>query len=105
MKYKKILVWAGCLLTCAALTVGSVSSAPRNKTDDLKHLQSALLREDELSGADDIDGDGVIDVFDLVQLRQQIHYSGEVSDGDFSPTLPLNRSKIRKKFIKMAKNR
>lgn len=84
MKYKKILVWAGCLLTCAALTVGSVSSAPRNKTDDLKHLQSALLREDELSGADDIDGDGVIDVFDLVQLRQQIHYSGEVSDGDFS---------------------
>lgn len=84
MKYKDIIVAAGCFLTCSALTIGSTSSAPRSKADDLRHLRNALLCEGELTAADDIDNDGVIDVFDMVQLRQQILYSGEVVEGDYA---------------------
>ncbi|MBO5319836.1 MAG: hypothetical protein J6B01_08555 [Ruminococcus sp.] len=83
MKNKKIAASAGCILACTALTVGSVSSAQRT-TDDLVHLRNALLREGEMTKADDIDGDGVVDVFDMVQLRQQLAQTGEQNLGDFA---------------------
>lgn len=84
MKSRNIIVSAGCILACLSLTVGSTSSAPRSKTDDLVHLRNALLREGELTEADDIDGDGVIDSFDMVLLRKQILYSGQQQEGDFA---------------------
>lgn len=83
MKNKKIAASAGCILACTALTVGSVSSAQRT-TDDLVHLRNALLREGEMTKDDDIDGDGVVDIFDMVQLRQQLAQTGEQNTGDFA---------------------
>ncbi len=84
MKYRNILIPAGCILTCTVLTVGTASSAKKNRIDDLKHLKNALLCEGEMIEADDIDGDGVVDIFDMVQLRQQILYSGEEKEDDFA---------------------
>lgn len=86
MNSKKIAVAIGCLLSCVALTTGSTCSAPTTKGDDLRHLQDALLCRGEMTPADDFDGDGVVDVFDMVQLRQSMLNSGEKQDGDFPAT-------------------
>lgn len=82
MNKRKVYISAGCILACAALTVCSVSSASDSKMDALVHLRNALLREGEMTPEDDYDGDGIVDIFDMVQLRRDIQRSAKYSESD-----------------------
>lgn len=82
MNKRKVYISAGCILACAALTVCSVSSASDSKMNALIHLRNALLREGEMTPEDDYDGDGIVDIFDMVQLRRDIQRSAQYSESD-----------------------
>ncbi len=82
MNKRNVYISAGCILACTALTICSVSSASEGKLDALIHLRNALLREGEMTPEDDFDGDGIVDSFDMVQLRRHIQRSAQYTDSD-----------------------
>lgn len=73
---KKILS----MVSAMVLTAGSYS------VSDLTNLGDALLGRSEMTAGMDLTGDGVVDVFDLVLMRQQFVSTGEFKEKSFSAT-------------------
>ncbi|MDE6780838.1 MAG: hypothetical protein K2J40_05190, partial [Ruminococcus sp.] len=73
---KKILSMVSAML----LTAGSYSAS------DLTNLGDALLGRSEMTAGMDLTSDGVVDVFDLVLMRQQFVSTGEFKEKSFSAT-------------------
>ncbi len=55
------------------LFVTGASAVYRDRTPEVLHLQQALLQQTEVTTADDINADGVVDAFDLGILKKQIN--------------------------------
>lgn len=69
-------------ISAMAITATAVSYSPA----DLKGLGDALLGRGEITAGMDLTGDGVVDVFDLVAMRQQFIPTGEFKEMTFSAT-------------------
>ena len=80
----------------AALTVisavGTVYAASKYSSDDLKALAVALHGKAEMSKEQDVNGDGNIDVFDLIAMRKTF----TASTGEFTETtVPVSSETVR----------
>lgn len=75
---KKILSMVSAMMLTA--TAGSYSAG------DLRNLGDALLGRGKVTDGMDLTGDGVVDVFDLVLMRQQFVSTGEFKETSFSAT-------------------
>jgi len=69
-------------VSALVLTATAVSYS----ADDLKNLGDALLGKGEITSGMDLTGDSVVDVFDLVAMRQQFLSTGEFKEMAFSAT-------------------
>ena len=65
------LTAVGCFLAASFRT--SVSAENAYTMTDLRHLRDALLQQATMTAADDINGDGVVNVIDLCLLRACVH--------------------------------
>lgn len=70
------------VLSAVMLTATAVSYS----AGDLKNLGNALLGKGEITSGMDLTGDNVVDVFDLVAMRQQFISTGEFKEMTFSAT-------------------
>lgn len=70
------------VLSAVMLTATAVSYS----AGDLKNLGDALLGKGEITSGMDLTGDNVVDVFDLVAMRQQFISTGEFKEMTFSAT-------------------
>lgn len=70
------------VLSVVMLTATAVSYS----AGDLKNLGDALLGKGEITSGMDLTGDNVVDVFDLVAMRQQFISTGEFKEMTFSAT-------------------
>lgn len=77
---KKRITSAAAIVSAFALAGTTVYAATRYTADDLKNLGSALLGETDLKEGQDLTGDNVIDVFDLIKMRE----SFTVGTGEFA---------------------
>ncbi len=87
-------VYAGIFFVTAA------SAAYKDRTSEVLHLQQALLQQTEVTAADDINADGVVDVFDLGILKKQIsHVLREYSFAATEDYVKLTGRNVRKKDV------
>lgn len=63
-----------------------IATAVSYSAGDLKNLGDALLGKGEITSGMDLTGDNVVDVFDLVAMRQQFISTGEFKEMTFSAT-------------------
>lgn len=70
------------VLSAVMLTATAVSYS----AGDLKNLGDALLGKGKITSGMDLTGDNVVDVFDLVAMRQQFISTGEFKEMTFSAT-------------------
>ncbi len=77
---KKILIAATAIVSAAAAASTVVFAASRYSADDLKSLSSSLLGESQIKAEQDVDGDGTVDVYDLVTMRKTFEGTGEFSE-------------------------
>ncbi|MBR6579805.1 MAG: hypothetical protein IKK66_00725 [Ruminococcus sp.] len=80
MKKKKIFTSAAAVFSTAAIAGTAVFAAMEYTADDLKKLNSALLGESDFTVGQDLDGDNVIDVFDLIKMRKTFASTGEFAE-------------------------
>lgn len=85
IKNKIIAVTAvGCFLAASFRT--SVSAENTDTMTDLRHLRDALLQQTTVTAADDINGDGIVNVIDLCLLKQKLSTPGEVVTNNYAAT-------------------
>ena len=77
---KRILIKATAVVS-VAVTAGSVAfAASRYSADDLKNLSGYLLGESQMQEGQDVDADGMVDVYDLVAMRKTFEGTGDFSE-------------------------
>lgn len=81
MRMKKWVITGVAALTAAAMIGTTVYAERKYAAEDLRELSGHLLGDPNADGAFDVDGDGVVDAFDLVAMRKQF-----MSTGDFEYT-------------------
>ena len=65
----------------------SSASAVRSYTsDDARHLSNAILGISDVTSDDDINGDGIVNVFDICTIKNKILNTGEFITKDYSAT-------------------
>ncbi len=85
IKNKIIAVTAvGCFLAASFRT--SVSAENTDTMTDLRHLRDALLQQTTVTAADDINGDGIVNVIDLCLLKRKLSTPGEVVTNNYAAT-------------------
>ncbi len=77
---KKRITTTAFIVSAFALAGTSVYAASSYTADDLKKLSSALLGETDFTEGQDLTGDNVIDVFDLIKMRETF----TVGTGEFT---------------------
>ena len=83
IKNKIIAVTAvGCFLAASFRT--SVSAENAYTMTDLRHLRDALLQQTTVTAADDINGDGIVNVIDLCLLKRKLSTPGEVVTNNYA---------------------
>ena len=86
VNFKKIIS-VSAAASVSAFILGSFSSTAVNKYSPaaLKHLNNAVLGKEKAVEADDVNGDGTIDSFDICLLRKMANTStGEVVTKNYS---------------------
>ena len=87
MNKKKKLASSAAALISVTVAAGITAYAVQNySADDLRNLSSSLLGESALSEGQDVNNDGRIDVFDLVEMRKSFLNSGEFYANIFPAT-------------------
>lgn len=87
MNYKKLLAIAATISMTAACTLPFASGASTEINGaSLKSLRNALVAGGEMTAEHDVNGDSIVDVFDLCQLRKGFGATGEVADYNIPAT-------------------
>ncbi len=72
MKMKKPFVALLAALTSSVVLVSAAAAAYEYTLSDVVHLQQALTSDAKLRAEDDVTGDGIVNVFDLCQLKSML---------------------------------
>lgn len=80
MKKKKFVTSAVSFISALAVSGTAVWAAANYTADDLKKLGSALLGESDFTEGQDLTGDNVIDVYDLITMRESFKSTGEFAE-------------------------
>ena len=65
---------------------GSASAVKNYTIDDARHLSDALLGISDVTSADDINGDGIVNVFDMCTIKKNMLNTGEFVTTSYSAT-------------------
>lgn len=76
---KKKIVSAAAAVSAAAIAGTSVFAANQFTAKDLVDLSRSLLGEIDVTAEQDVDGNGIVDVFDLIAMRKTFLGTGEFS--------------------------
>lgn len=77
---KKFIIPAVAVLSAATAAGITVSAALKYNVQDLKSLRDAILGKDKVLAEHDVDGDGRVDVFDMIAMRSAFGGTGEFSE-------------------------
>lgn len=77
---KKFVISTAAVLSAMTIAGMSVSAAGKYNARDLKELSRAILGETEIMAEHDVDGDGRVDVFDMIAMRKTFLGTGEFSE-------------------------
>ena len=80
MGKKKLLTSAVSFISALTVSGTAVWAAANYTADDLKKLGSALLGESDFTEGQDLTGDNVIDVYDLITMRESFKSTGEFAE-------------------------
>ncbi len=80
MRKKKLLTSAVSFISALTVSGTAVWAAANYTADDLKKLGSALLGESDFTEGQDLTGDNVIDVYDLITMRESFKSTGEFAE-------------------------
>lgn len=90
---KKKITAALSLMSAALVSGGAVFAASRYTKDDLQSLSSSLLGKSAVTEDQDVNGDGVVDAYDLVEMRKTFINTGS---GEFSEqTFDVSETNVR----------
>lgn len=78
---KKTITAALAVMSAALVTGSAVFAASRYTKDDLQKLSSSLLGGSAVTEEQDVNGDGVVDAYDLAEMRKTFTNSGS---GEFT---------------------
>lgn len=89
---KKITAIAAAMAAAISLAGTSVFAAQKYTSDDLKGLARSLHGTAAMTEGQDVNGDGIVDVFDLISMRKSL----SASTGEFvTSTFPVNDTTVR----------
>lgn len=88
---KKYAIAAVAALAAAAVGVTTASAAVKYTAKDLRGLGDHLVGKASPSLAADVDGDSVVDAFDLVAMRKQFEHTGKFA----VQTIPVTEDYVR----------
>ena len=74
---KKMIMAAAAVVSASAVAGVTVFAAGKYTAKDLNDLCSSLLGKTAITSEQDVDGDGVVDVYDLIAMRQTFLGSGD----------------------------
>lgn len=83
---KKQIIALAAAVSLLSAPYGSASAAANYTIADVLHLRDALLGISDMTDADDINGDGKINVFDMCMLRRAMLTTGEFVTTSYSAT-------------------
>lgn len=83
---KKYLCITAAASALAAVCGTSVNAAVSHTAGNAEHLRNALFGLEALTASDDINGDGITDVYDLCSLRGKLLSTGEFTEQIFPAT-------------------
>ena len=88
---KKFAIAAVAALAAAAVTVTTASAAVKYTAKDLIGLGDHLVGKASPSTAADVDGDNVVDTFDLIAMRKMFEHTGVFAE----QTVPVTEDYVR----------
>ena len=77
---KKFIVLATAIVSATAIAGMNVFSAGKYTAQDLKDLSTAILGQTEVKPEQDVDGDGEVDVFDMIAMRKTFLGTGNFAE-------------------------
>ena len=83
---KKIIAFTAAMSLLPASFSNSASASANYTISDLRHLRDALLRVSDITAADDINGDGIVNVVDLCLLKRALLTTGEFVEKNYAAT-------------------
>lgn len=83
---KKIIAFTAAISLLPASFNNSASASANYTISDLRHLRDALLRASDITAADDINGDGIVNVVDLCLLKRALLTKGEFVEKNYAAT-------------------
>lgn len=83
---KKIIAFTAAMSLLPASFNNSASASANYTISDLRHLRDALLRASDITAADDINGDGIVNVVDLCLLKRALLTTGEFVEKNYAAT-------------------
>lgn len=83
---KKIIAFTAAISLLPASFNNSASASANYTISDLRHLRDALLRASDITAADDINGDGIVNVVDLCLLKRALLTTGEFVEKNYAAT-------------------
>ena len=88
---KKKIFSIAAIISAFSITGHSAFAATRYAADDLVNLGRALLGEIEFSEGQDVNGDNVINVFDIIKMRESFMNTGEFEE----QTIAISRNNTK----------
>lgn len=83
---RKIIAFAASVsLASSFLGISALASADYS-VNDLQHLHNALLGISDVSATDDVNNDGVVNIFDMCAMRRTLTTTGEFTTKSYSAT-------------------
>lgn len=77
---KKIIAAVIALASVSAVAGASVFAANKYTAQDLKNLAMSILGENKITAEQDVDNDGRVDVFDMIEMRKTFLGTGEFTE-------------------------
>ena len=83
---KKIIAFTAAISLLPASFNNPALASANYTISDLRHLRDALLRASDITAADDINGDGIVNVVDLCLLKRALLTTGEFVEKNYAAT-------------------
>ncbi|MCM1133863.1 MAG: GDSL-type esterase/lipase family protein [Ruminococcus flavefaciens] len=77
---KKLLISTVSVISATAIAGMSAFAVNKYTAQDLKNLCTSLLGQTKITAEQDVDGDGRVDVFDMIEMRRSFMSTGEFSE-------------------------
>lgn len=86
MMKKRMIAFTAVVSLLSTFFSGSVSAVENDRVNALLHLRDALLGISDMTAADDVNGDGIVNAFDLCMLRRAMLTTDEFITKNYSAT-------------------